>query len=103
MTTLQTYAIKCDDCKQTIGYTADLHTSAAGGRCDNCRAIASLPNIVKVTRLRDAMWAKCKDCDYVMTPSLYWGLSKSMWLHTSGTGHKRWTLYAVEAVGPGRH
>lgn len=31
------YAIKCDDCQQTIGQTASLAESAAGGRCPSCK------------------------------------------------------------------
>ena len=35
-----TFAIKCDDCKETIGETNSLGESAAGGRCADCMAVS---------------------------------------------------------------
>jgi len=32
------YVVKCDDCKREMRRTDDLGESAAGGRCDDCRA-----------------------------------------------------------------
>ena len=36
------YVVKCDDCKQEMRQTDDLHESAAGGRCDDCRQAAGM-------------------------------------------------------------
>lgn len=45
--------------------------------------------VVKVKRVRDAVGAKCRDCDAVfdVTNSWPWGWRKSQWLHES-SGHK---------------
>jgi hypothetical protein len=32
------YIVKCDDCKQTIRETDNIHESYEGGRCENCKA-----------------------------------------------------------------
>jgi hypothetical protein len=51
-------------------------------------------NIAKPVRLlREALLAQCQDCTHIVTPGLFWNLSKSMHLHTSGTGHQKFKLY----------
>lgn len=43
--------------------------------------------LVPVKRLRDAHYAYCPTCEFVIH-SPYWGPSKSKGLHESGTRHK---------------
>jgi predicted SprT family Zn-dependent metalloprotease len=35
------YAVKCDDCKVEIRRTDSVQESAAGGRCETCKGVAS--------------------------------------------------------------
>jgi hypothetical protein len=32
------YFVKCDECRETMRYTDSMQESAAGGRCEKCRA-----------------------------------------------------------------
>lgn len=51
------------------------------------------PHIVRVKRLRDAAYAECRTCEHIVQAGLFWGLSKTMHLHTSGTGHRTFKLF----------
>ena len=55
-----------------------------------------MQKITQVKRLRDAAYAECRTCEHIIQAGLFWGLSKTMYLHSSGTGHKSFKLYGWE-------
>lgn len=54
-----------------------------------------MTTLIKVSRLRDALISECRDCGERQAAAFTWSLSSTQWLHTSGTGHKRFTLYGL--------
>ena len=52
------------------------------------------PGFVSTKRITDATHGCCEDCGVTILPSLYWSLSKTIYMHKTGyPGPHRVTLY----------